>query len=52
MKKTYIAPKSVSITVSAEKILAGSLGVNNTPQNGVSGDAKELIFDDMDDWDY
>lgn len=49
MKKQYIAPEAKEIKVNISGILAGSLDVDNDPNNGVSGDAKSVIFDY--DWD-
>lgn len=49
MKKKYITPKSLIVTVAAENILAGSLDVDNTPQNNKTGDAKERLFEYTDE---
>lgn len=50
MKKTYIPPKSVVVTIESDAILInGSINIDNTPQGGVVGDVKGNF---MDDWDW
>ena len=47
MKKTYITPTSKAVKLEGNELLAGSLGVNNGPKDGVSGDAKGM----NDEWE-
>lgn len=53
MKKKYVTPNSITINVAAKSMIAGSLDVENTPQNGLNGDAKFRTDDYLDyfDWD-
>ena len=55
MKKQYIQPAFLQVTMAAKTFMATSLPVDDNPQNGVSGDVKEWEWDDVigdvDIWD-
>lgn len=55
--RNYISPKSMVRYISTEHPLAmWSILIDETPQSGISGDAKQATvavddFEDFDDWD-
>ena len=54
MKKNYIQPNCKLHEAHLQTMIAVSFDgeVNNTPVNGVSGDAKDFSFEEWDfDWD-
>lgn len=51
MKKTYIPPKCIVVTIDSDAMLINesiSIDPSATPVYGVSGDAKGSFFDDWD----
>lgn len=49
MKKTYTTPRLKVVMLEGNNLMAGSLGVDNGPKDGVSGDAKGMSHNDWED---
>ena len=47
MKTQYIQPAFAQVTLETKTFVATSLQVDSNPQNGISGDVKELNKDDV-----
>lgn len=41
MKKTYILPQTTEDIILTEQMIAQSIGIDNNPEDGLEGDARE-----------